>query len=114
MESFPGANVLLLGSGIDIMQGAMEKAKLEGVSTPPFVEALDMKTLKNLIKTAKTVHDQKLGTVKRYGVYNCITVNLILFISSTSIFIQIVGDHALNCTGSTSFKSQFINLCFGL
>ena len=73
MESFPGANVLLLGSGIDIMQGAMEKAKLEGVSTPPFVEALDMKTLKNLIKTAKTVHDQKLGTVKRYGVYNCIT-----------------------------------------
>ena len=52
--------MLFLGSGIDIMQGALEKAQLEGVSTPPFVEALDMKTLKNLIKTAKTVHDQKL------------------------------------------------------
>ena len=65
--------MLLLGSGIDIMQGAMEKAKLEGVSTPPFVEALDMKTLKNLIKTAKTVHDQKLGTEKKWA---CITITV--------------------------------------
>ena len=38
-----------------------QQAKAEGmVSVPPFVEQLDMKVLKNLIKTAKTVHDQKL------------------------------------------------------
>ena len=37
------------------------KAKTEGmVSTPPFIDALDMKVLRNLIKTAKTVHDQEL------------------------------------------------------
>ena len=55
-----GANQMFLGSGIDIMLSALEKAKVEGVSVPPFVEALDFKVLKNLIKTAKTVHDQKL------------------------------------------------------
>ena len=55
-----GANTLLLGSGLDIMLHAFEKAKTDGVSVPPFVETLDMKVLRNLIKTAKTVHDQKL------------------------------------------------------
>ena len=55
-----GANSMLLGSGLDIMLEALEKAKSDGVSVPPFVEALDMKVLRNLIKTAKTVHDQKL------------------------------------------------------
>lgn len=56
-----GTNQMLLGSGIDIMLNALEKAKADGmVSTPPFIEALDLKVLKNLIKTAKTVHDQKL------------------------------------------------------
>ncbi len=56
-----GTNHMFLGSGIDIMLRAFDKAKLEGmVSTPPFIDALDMKVLKNLIKTAKTVHDQKL------------------------------------------------------
>ena len=55
-----GANQMILGSGLDIMLSALEKAKSDGVSVPPFVEALDMKVLRNLIKTAKTVHDQKL------------------------------------------------------
>ena len=52
---------MFLGSGINIMIQAMEKAQTDGmVSVPPFIEALEMKVLKNLIKTAKTVHDQKL------------------------------------------------------
>ena len=56
-----GTNQMFLGSGIDIMLSAFDKAKSDGlVSVPPFIEALDMKVLKNLIKTAKTVHDQKL------------------------------------------------------
>lgn len=56
-----GTNNMFLGSGIDIMIRALSKAKDDGmVSVPPFIEALDMKVLKNLIKTAKTVHDQKL------------------------------------------------------
>lgn len=56
-----GTNHMFLGSGIEIMMKAFEKATLDGmVSTPPFIDTLDMKVLKNLIKTAKTVHDQKL------------------------------------------------------
>ena len=56
-----GTNNMFLGSGIEIMARALDKAKAEGVvSTPPFIDALDVKVLKNLIKTAKTVHDQKL------------------------------------------------------
>ncbi len=56
-----GTNQMFLGSGIDIMIRALEKAKEDGmVTTPPFIDPLDMKVLKNLIKTAKTVHDQKL------------------------------------------------------
>ena len=55
-----GANSMLLGSGLDIMLSAFEKAKTDGVTVPPFVETLDVKVLRNLIKTAKTVHDQKL------------------------------------------------------
>ena len=42
------------------MLGAFEKSKTDGVSVPPFVERMDTKILRNLIKTAKTVHDQKL------------------------------------------------------
>ena len=35
---------MFLGSGIEIMLHAMEKAKTEGmVSTPPFIDPLDMK-----------------------------------------------------------------------
>ena len=48
---------MLLGSGLEIMLHALEKAKSDGVSVPPFVEALDNKVLRNLIKTAKTVHE---------------------------------------------------------
>jgi hypothetical protein len=55
-----GANTMLLGSGLEIMLHALEKAKADGVSVPPFVDTLDLKVLRNLIKTAKTVHDQKL------------------------------------------------------
>jgi len=55
-----GANQMLLGSGLEVMIHALDKAKSDGVTVPPFVEALDMKVLRNLIKTAKTVHDQKL------------------------------------------------------
>ncbi len=56
-----GTNQMFLGSGIDIMIRALAKAKEDGmVTTPPFIDPLDMKVLKNLIKTAKTVHDQKL------------------------------------------------------
>ena len=56
-----GTNKMFLGSGIDIMIHALEKAKEDGmVTTPPFIDPLDIKVLKNLIKTAKTVHDQKL------------------------------------------------------
>jgi len=53
---------MFLGSGIDIMIQALEKAKSDGgiVTVPPFIDTLDMKVLRNLIKTAKTVHDQKL------------------------------------------------------
>ena len=45
---------MLLGSGIEIMLHALEKSKLEGVTVPPFIESLDQKVLKNLIKTGKT------------------------------------------------------------
>ena len=66
------------------MEGALAKALDEGVTTPTFIEELDvkvcvcvnysmnleyqtilfindiLKVLRNLVKTAKTVHDQKL------------------------------------------------------
>ena len=48
-----GANNMILGSGIEIMKHALEKSKLESVSVPPFIEPLDQKVLKNLIKTGK-------------------------------------------------------------
>ena len=70
---------MILGSGIQILEGALAKALDEGVSTPTFIEELDvkvsetffgdfgirfviefLKVLRNLVKTAKTVHDQKL------------------------------------------------------
>ena len=76
---------MILGSGIQILEGALAKALDEGVTTPTFIEELDvkvcvcelfnefgilfflilfindiLKVLRNLVKTAKTVHDQKL------------------------------------------------------
>ena len=48
-----GSNSMILGSGIEIMLAALEKAKLESVTVPPFIDPLDQKVLKNLIKTGK-------------------------------------------------------------
>ena len=55
-----GTNAMILGSGLQILDSALEKATIEGVTTPPFIDDLDIKVLKNIVKTAKTVHDQKL------------------------------------------------------
>jgi len=55
-----GTNAMFLGTGIDMMDKALEKAVVEGVSSPAFIEELDVRVLRNLIKTSKTVHDQKL------------------------------------------------------
>ena len=44
---------MILGSGIEIMMHALEKSKLERVTVPPFIDPLDQKVLKNLIKTGK-------------------------------------------------------------
>ena len=55
-----GTNAMILGSGLQILDSALEKAHMEGVTTPPFIDELDIKVLKNIVKTAKTVHDQKL------------------------------------------------------
>ena len=63
---------MILGSGIQILEGALAKALDEGVSTPTFIEELDvkvsetffgdfgirfvielLKVLRNLVKTAK-------------------------------------------------------------
>merc|ERR1719228_1306120 len=51
---------MLLGSGIQILEEALAQAQVEGVTTPAFIEELDLKVLRNLLKTSKTVHDQKL------------------------------------------------------
>ena len=55
-----GTNALILGSGLQILDAALEKANFEGVTTPTFIDEFEIKTLKNIVKTAKTVHDQKL------------------------------------------------------
>ena len=55
-----GTNALILGSGLQILDSALEKANFDGVTTPAFIDELDIKILKNIVKTAKTVHDQKL------------------------------------------------------
>lgn len=55
-----GTNAMILGSGLQILDSALEKANFDGVTTPPFIDELDIKVLKNIVKTAKTVHDQKL------------------------------------------------------
>ena len=55
-----GTNALILGSGLQILDSALEKANFDGVTTPAFIDELEIKVLKNIVKTAKTVHDQKL------------------------------------------------------
>lgn len=42
-----GTNALILGSGIQILEEALGKAMLEGVSTPAFIEELDVKVIKS-------------------------------------------------------------------
>ena len=37
---------MMLGSGIQILEAALEKAAEEGVSTPPFIPSLDIKVNK--------------------------------------------------------------------
>lgn len=37
-----GTNGLILGSGINILEEALAKANVEGVTTPVFVEKLDI------------------------------------------------------------------------
>ena len=48
-----GTNAMFLGTGIDMMDKALEKAVVEGVSSPAFIEELDVRVLRNLIKTSK-------------------------------------------------------------
>ena len=42
-EKYQGTNAMILGSGIQILEGALAKALDEGVSTPTFIEELDVK-----------------------------------------------------------------------
>jgi len=58
-----GTNGLIFGSGIQVLEAALVKASSEGFSAPTFINPLDLKVLKNLVATAKTVHDQKLDTL---------------------------------------------------
>ena len=41
--SSQGTNAMILGSGIQILEGALAKALDEGVTTPTFIEELDVK-----------------------------------------------------------------------
>ena len=42
-NSHQGTNAMILGSGIQILEGALAKALDEGVTTPTFIEELDVK-----------------------------------------------------------------------
>ena len=42
-SDFQGTNAMILGSGIQILEGALAKAMAEGVTTPTFIEELDIK-----------------------------------------------------------------------
>jgi len=55
-----GSSSLILGSGIKIMMEALKKSKLESFTVPVFVNPSSDDMLTNLIKTAKSVHDQRL------------------------------------------------------
>lgn len=109
---------MLLGSGLDIMLEALDKAKSDGVTVPPFVDTLDMKVLKNLIKTAKTVHDQKLD---RWGPRTAThSVNPVpydrrlakkkKFQTPKSSPIKLMDNNIL---GTGIEKEQYIQLCRG-
>ena len=89
------------------------------MTVPPFVEQLDMKVLKNLIKTAKTVHDQKLD---RWGPRtlthsaNAVPYDKRLakkkkFLNSKQTDV-ILNDARIMDTGVE--REQFIELCRGV
>ena len=48
---------MILGSGIQILEGALAKALDEGVTTPTFIEELDVKVFGTLIKLNKTLDE---------------------------------------------------------
>ena len=41
---------MFLGSGLDIMITALNKAQAEGVTLPPFIQPMDITVLKNLVR----------------------------------------------------------------
>ena len=61
-----GASQFILSSAIEMMEKAKAFFSPESggeMTVPPFVPPLEAGTFKSLIKTAKTVHDQKLDQV---------------------------------------------------
>ena len=50
----------IISSAVEMMEAGISFWGKDELSVPPFVPALERGTLKSLIKTAKTVHDQKL------------------------------------------------------
>ncbi|TRY78772.1 hypothetical protein TCAL_01746 [Tigriopus californicus] len=115
-----GTNQMLLGSGIDIMLNALEKAKADGmVTTPPFIEALDLKVLKNLIKTAKTVHDQKLDRWgPRTATHSTNSIPYDKRLAKKKKFAspklsEVVLNNARIIDSGTE-KEQYMNLCRGI
>ena len=44
---------MFLGSGLDIMIMALNKAQQEGVTLPPFIQPMDITVLKNLVGRLK-------------------------------------------------------------
>ena len=57
-----GVSKYIMGSGIEFMQEALVHAKTVEMSAPPFIPAIQLETLTGLIKTSKTIHDQKLDS----------------------------------------------------
>ena len=48
---------MILGSGIQILEGALAKALDEGVTTPTFIEELDVKVFGMLIKLNEMINE---------------------------------------------------------
>ena len=46
-----GCNKMLLGSGIEFMNHALQMSMLGSISVPPFIDPIDQKVLRNLIHT---------------------------------------------------------------
>ena len=53
---------MILGSGIEILEGALAKALDEGVTTPTFIEELDVKVnVKSIHSISKSAHQSLEG-----------------------------------------------------